>query len=163
GLEATAKELAERGRVDDRPGEEVRSGLLALFEHGYRNVAETLTHLRVLVEELPEADRTREPARAGPDDRDSDVDPRLRRIGRRTDRVDRPERRCEVDGSGHGPSASRARELRELRHDLVQVADDADVAEVEDRRVRVLVDRDDGARALHPDLVLDRARDPASD
>src|ERR1700689_5398874 len=43
--------------------------------------------------------------------------------------------------------------------DLVQIADDAEVGEFEDRRVRVLVDRDDVLRALHPDLVLDRARD----
>ena len=43
----------------------------------------------------------------------------------------------------------------------MQVADDAEVAELEDRRVRVLVDRDDHARALHADLVLDRARDAA--
>src|SRR5207249_2168493 len=47
--------------------------------------------------------------------------------------------------------------------ELVQVADDADVAELEDRRVGVLVDGDDDARALHADLVLDRAGDPAGD
>ena len=57
----------------------------------------------------------------------------------------------------------RADELGQLRHDLVQVADDAEVGELEDRRVRILVDRDDHARALHPDLVLDRARDPDRD
>src|SRR5206468_12502181 len=49
--------------------------------------------------------------------------------------------------------------LGQLRHDLVEVADDPEVAELEDRRVRVLVDRDDVLRGLHPDLVLDRARD----
>src|SRR5205807_7124418 len=49
--------------------------------------------------------------------------------------------------------------LCELGQDLVQVADDAEVGEFEDRRVRVLVDRDDVLRALHPDLVLDRAGD----
>src|SRR5439155_20529672 len=52
-------------------------------------------------------------------------------------------------------------ELGQLRDDLVQVADDAEVGELEDRRVRVLVDRDDRPGALHPDLVLDRARDSA--
>src|SRR5262245_20758637 len=49
--------------------------------------------------------------------------------------------------------------LGELGHDLVQVAHDPEVRELEDRRVRVLVDRDDVLRALHPDLVLDSARD----
>src|SRR6185437_3977567 len=54
-------------------------------------------------------------------------------------------------------------ELRQLRDDLVQVADDAEVGELEDGRVRVLVDRDDRAGALHADLVLDRARDATGD
>src|SRR5262245_1872210 len=55
-----------------------------------------------------------------------------------------------------GPLAL-ANELGELRDDLVEVADDAEVGELEDRRVRVLVDRDDRLRALHSHLVLDRA------
>src|SRR5436189_6478819 len=50
--------------------------------------------------------------------------------------------------------------LRQLRQDLVEVADDAEIGELEDRRVRVLVDGEDVLRALHPDLVLNRARDP---
>src|SRR4051812_28193150 len=49
--------------------------------------------------------------------------------------------------------------LGELGQDLVQVADDAQVAELEDRGVRVLVDRHDVLRGLHADLVLDRAGD----
>src|SRR4051794_7481051 len=49
--------------------------------------------------------------------------------------------------------------LGELGHDLVEVADDAEVGELEDRGVGVLVDRHDVLRALHADLVLDRARD----
>src|SRR5215218_3338345 len=49
--------------------------------------------------------------------------------------------------------------LGELRDDLVEVADDAEVGELEDRGVRVLVDRHDVLRALHADLVLDRAGD----
>src|ERR671914_672842 len=56
-----------------------------------------------------------------------------------------------------------AHELRQLRHDRVQVADDAEVGVLEDRRVRVLVDGDDHVRGLHPDLVLDRAGDTARD
>src|SRR5688572_15117609 len=50
--------------------------------------------------------------------------------------------------------------LGQLGDDLVQVAHDAEVGELEDRRVRVLVDRDDVLRRLHADLVLDRAGDP---
>src|SRR3954469_21259815 len=47
--------------------------------------------------------------------------------------------------------------LGQLRQDLVEIADDAEVGELEDRRVLVLVDRDDVLRGLHADLVLDRA------
>src|SRR5829696_5963911 len=49
--------------------------------------------------------------------------------------------------------------LGELRQDLVEVADDAEVGELEDRGVRILVDRHDVLRGLHADLVLDRAGD----
>src|SRR5215216_2416560 len=45
--------------------------------------------------------------------------------------------------------------LGELGHDLVEVADDAEVGELEDRGVRVLVDRHDVLRGLHAHLVLD--------
>src|SRR4051794_8884648 len=46
--------------------------------------------------------------------------------------------------------------LGQLRQDLVEVTDHAEVGELEDRRVRVLVDRKDVLRVLHTDLVLDR-------
>src|SRR3954449_730867 len=49
--------------------------------------------------------------------------------------------------------------LGELGDDLVEVAHDAQVGELEDRRVGVLVDRDDVLGALHADLVLDGAGD----
>src|SRR5437588_11233894 len=49
--------------------------------------------------------------------------------------------------------------LGQLGQDLVEVADDPEVRELEDRRVSVLVDRDDVLRGLHTDLVLDRAGD----
>src|SRR5437899_1959250 len=49
--------------------------------------------------------------------------------------------------------------VSQLGDDLVQVAHDAEVRELEDRRVLVLVDREDVLRALHADLVLDRAGD----
>src|SRR3990167_2460684 len=94
-----------------------------------------------------------------------------------------PERRCEPGclpfsstATGTSPSFSArvglsssswprriAQELGELRDDLVEIADDPKVGEVEDRRVRVLVDRNDRPGALHPDLVLDRARDAERD
>ena len=83
--------------------------------------------------------------------------PSARRSPRR-----RPRRR--VVGRPHAHELRRSRtSSRQLRHDLVQVADDAEVGELEDRRVRVLVDRDDRARALHADLVLDRAGDADRD
>src|SRR5688572_10912529 len=44
--------------------------------------------------------------------------------------------------------------LGELGQDLVEVAHDPQVGELEDRRVGVLVDRDDVLGALHPHLVL---------
>src|SRR6187455_1277115 len=58
---------------------------------------------------------------------------------------------------------ARPQELGQLRRDLCQVADHAEVREVEDRSVRVLVDRDDRAGPLHPDLVLDGAGDAERD
>src|SRR5262249_49673717 len=53
--------------------------------------------------------------------------------------------------------------LGELRDDDIQVADDAEVAEAEDRRLFVLVDRDDQPGGAHPGLVLHRAGDAAGD
>src|SRR4051794_31695792 len=47
----------------------------------------------------------------------------------------------------------------QLGQDLVEVADDPEVGELEDRRIGVLVDGHDVLRGLHADLVLDRARD----
>src|SRR2546429_6707380 len=49
--------------------------------------------------------------------------------------------------------------LRQLRHDLEQVADDAVVGDLEDRRLGILVDRDDHLRRAHAGQVLDRGRD----
>src|SRR3954454_20722575 len=49
--------------------------------------------------------------------------------------------------------------LGELGQDLVEIADDPEVGELEDRSVGVLVDRDDVLRVLHADLVLDRTGD----
>src|SRR5688572_10610670 len=48
---------------------------------------------------------------------------------------------------------------RQRRHHFEQVADNAVIGHFEDRGLRVLVDRDDRLRALHPHQVLNRARD----
>src|SRR4051794_22930469 len=53
--------------------------------------------------------------------------------------------------------------VRQLGHDLEQVADQAVVGDLEDRRLLVLVDRDDDLRVLHPGQVLDGARDADRD
>src|SRR5690349_13330010 len=45
----------------------------------------------------------------------------------------------------------------ELRGDLEQVTDHAEVGELEDRRLGILVDRDDRLRGLHAGPVLDGA------
>ena len=86
---------------------------------------------------------------------------------RRRERDEGRER--EEDGELHtadpGPvSAGPAAELVEQRRaDLDEIADDQQVGELGDRRVRVAVDRDDRARRLDANLVLDRAADAARD
>src|SRR5215469_6799197 len=49
----------------------------------------------------------------------------------------------------------------QLRNDLEQVADDAEVGQLEDRCLGVLVDHHDRLGRLHARPVLDRARDAA--
>ena len=51
----------------------------------------------------------------------------------------------------------------ELGHELEQVADQAVVGDLEDRRLLVLVDRDDHLAVLHPGQVLDGAGDADRD
>src|SRR5947209_767563 len=63
-------------------------------------------------------------------------------------------------GASGSTAPLRLDRVDQLGDDLVQVAHDPQVGELEDRRVGVLVDRDDVLRGLHPDLVLDRAGDP---
>src|SRR5271165_7354508 len=62
-----------------------------------------------------------------------------------------------------GVGAAFLDQLGQFRNDLEQIADHPEVGKFEDRRVGVFVDRDDGARRPHADLVLDRARDPHRD
>src|SRR3954468_471393 len=61
--------------------------------------------------------------------------------------------------SGCGGSGLGAELLEQRSTDLEEVADDEHVGELRDGCIRVAVDRDDRGRGLHPDLVLDRARD----
>src|SRR5712691_7891887 len=72
--------------------------------------------------------------------------------------------------TGGRPSPRRDRSLLalsellvELRQDLEQIADDAVIGDLEDRRLVVLVDRDDDLGILHPGEVLDRARNADRD
>ena len=51
----------------------------------------------------------------------------------------------------------------ELGHDLEQIADQAVIGDLEDRRLLVLVDGDDDLRILHAGEMLDRARDADRD
>jgi len=53
----------------------VRAAHLALLDHGDRDFAELLGELRLVLEQLQQANRTREPRGAAADDRDADVDP----------------------------------------------------------------------------------------
>src|SRR4029077_10103862 len=53
--------------------------------------------------------------------------------------------------------------LGQLRRDLEQVADDAEVGDLEDGRLFVLVHRDDRLRRLHSGAVLDRPGDTQRD
>src|SRR5258706_121863 len=61
------------------------------------------------------------------------------------------------------PTAYRSYFLRELRNDLEQVAHEPVVGDLEDRRLRVLVDGDDHLAVLHAGQVLDRAGDAHRD
>src|SRR3569623_1824822 len=53
--------------------------------------------------------------------------------------------------------------LGQFRHDLEQIADQADVRDLEDRCVLVLIDGDDRLGILHSGEVLDRARNADRD
>ena len=92
------KSRCSAARVDDRAGEQVRAGRLALLEHRDRYLAEPLGRLRVLLHQLPEPDRGREPGRTGADDQEADLDALVGRVGRRLDRLRRRPRRRIVRG-----------------------------------------------------------------
>jgi hypothetical protein len=74
---APLEEPAKTARIDDCAREDVRTGLLALFEHRNRHVSKSLGQLGRLLDQLPEADGAREPGRPRADDEDADLDPLL--------------------------------------------------------------------------------------
>ena len=80
----------------------MRARDLALLDDGDRHLAELLGQLRVVLEQLQEPDRTREPGLPAADDRDADLDPLVLRIGRRPDElVRRVDRRRVLARCGH--------------------------------------------------------------
>ena len=157
------------GRID-RAGQVVPAARLGLLDDRDRHLAEALHRLRVVGEQLQQAVGAGQAGGAAADDRDADLDPLVlgvelaldelvRRVDRRRIRRRRPAVRPLWPAIGDQLALLGLHGLGQLRQDLVQVADDAEVGELEDRGVRVLVDRDDVLRGLHADLVLDRARD----
>ena len=111
-----SEQAPEAAWVDHGAGKQVRPRRLALLQHGHGHVPEPLGHTRVLLQQLPEADRAREAGRAGPHDQHADVDALVGRVGRLGDRLRRRERRRVVGrpdrpaAAGHGlathPSAA---------------------------------------------------------
>ncbi len=107
--EHAGEELAERPRVHDRAGEQVRAGRLALLHHRDRHVAEPLGQLRALLEELRRANRRGEARRAAADDQDPDVDALVRRVRGLGDELVDVVRRREVSGAHARDYPRRAR------------------------------------------------------
>ena len=86
----------------------MRARDLALLDHRDRHLAELLGQLRVVLEQLEQPDRAREPGLAAADDRDADLDPLVLGVGRRADellrRVDRRRELARGDGHVRRPS-----------------------------------------------------------
>ena len=143
---------------------------LGLLDDRDRHLAQPLHRRRVVGQQLEQPVGARQAGRAAADDGDADLDELVlgvelaldelvRRVDRR--REFRRDDAAVAGRSGHRPqppffaftaSVSLGRIL--LRSPTMP-----EVGELEDRRVRVLVDRDDVLRGLHADLVLDRAGD----
>ena len=76
----------------------MRAGDAALLDHRHRDLAERLHQLRVVLEQLQQPDRARQPGLAAADDRDADLDPLVRIVRRRADELRRRiDRRRELD------------------------------------------------------------------
>ena len=84
---------------------------LALLEHGHRHLAERLHQLRVVLEQLQQPDRAREPGLAAADDRDADLDPLVLGVRQRPDELPhRVDRRRELDRGDRAPIAGHRRQ-----------------------------------------------------
>ena len=152
----------QRTGADHRAGQEVRAGLLALLDDRERHVAESLGDVGVLLEQLPEADRAGEAGGSGAHHEHAHLDAFVEQGRSARRRTGRGRARCR---SRRDATSARvlAEQLDQLGHDGVHVTHDREVAELEDRRVRVLVHGDDRLRALHADLVLHGTGDPERD
>src|SRR6185503_3547865 len=75
-----------------------------------------------------------------------------------------PSTRCTSSTSSTANTSDLLLQLRDHRGDhFEQIANDAVVRDLENGRFGILVDRDDRARTLHPDEMLDGARDAEGD
>src|SRR5581483_3199673 len=86
---APTEETLQGPRVHDGSRQQMRARRLALLEERDRNVAEPLSDLRLLLDQLSEANRRSEPRRTGADDQEPDVDPLVDGIRRSGDRLRR--------------------------------------------------------------------------
>ena len=135
GRQLAGPRAEERARAaparSRRPESRCEPGALPFSTHRHRHLAEPARRVRVGGGELAEPDRRREARGARADDEHADLD----RVGVRRRRRSPP--RCSTAAGSR--RASRAPALPDERgepgHDLVQVADDAEVGVVEDRRV----------------------------
>ena len=87
------EEPAQRARIDDCAGQQVRAGLLSLLDDRDRHLAESFGDVGMLLEQLTEPDRARQTRRAGADDQHADVDALVCRIRRLGDELGSAERR----------------------------------------------------------------------
>src|SRR6266704_4714753 len=84
---AVAEEPAQRARIDDGAGEQLRAWLLALLDDRDRHLAEPLGNVRMLFEQLAQPDRARKPRGTGAHDQDADLDPLVDGIGELADEL----------------------------------------------------------------------------
>ena len=97
-LREVREERLHRRRVHHRPGQQVRSGVLALLHERHRHLAERLHERLILGEELGQADRAGEAGRAAADDHDPDLDALVLGVGGRADEFPRGvDRRRKLD------------------------------------------------------------------
>ena len=96
----------------------MRARRRALLDDGEGHLTEALGDVRVLVEQLPEPDRAREPGRPRADHEHADLDPLVDRVGRRADARLPRERRREVGRSRH-PEPLRSRSSSTRRGTIV--------------------------------------------